>query len=176
MSVSSGGEESGIGAFPSLDTEDKDVSPAFAERDYRGMRTFSNCFLHSENQKISMEKAFFFNKFVLDHRQVYVGLHHMPAEKPVKKTSKLPKFTLAGPPKSFRWENGKRTTKQVIDSASEAEGEGWFSIVFTKLTFLPGFLRFKVHYCRANQGGVLFSKPMKFSMVHLRLFIKNGNH
>ena len=93
----------------------------------------------------------------------------MPAEKPVKKASKLPKFTLTGPPKSFRWENGKRTTKQVIDSASEAEGEGWFSVVFTKQTFLPGFLRFKVQYCRANQGGVLFSKPMKFSTVHLRL-------
>lgn len=51
MSISSGGEESGIGAFPSLDTEDKDVSPAFAERDYRGMKTFSNFFLHSKKSR-----------------------------------------------------------------------------------------------------------------------------
>jgi len=57
-----------------------------------------------------------------EHRQVYVGLHHVPAEKQ-RRGTKNKKYPLSQPSKTFRWENGKKTTKQVDESASEAEGQ-----------------------------------------------------
>lgn len=59
----------------------------------------------------------------VDHRQVYVGLHHRPAEKPTRRGAKLPKFILKKPPKIFRWENGKRVERHSDDSGSDIEKE-----------------------------------------------------
>lgn len=62
----------------------------------------------------------FIEKDYLDHRQVYIGLHHRPGGD--KSRKKQPKLSITRPPKAFRWENGKKQIKQDDDSASEAEG------------------------------------------------------
>jgi len=58
----------------------------------------------------------------VDHRQVFIGLHHRPGEtNNPSSRKKLPKLSTSRVPKSFRWENGKKFVKHVDDSASDGE-------------------------------------------------------